>query len=136
MNNTTDSRESKDHTDVTTGTMQLIPFYVVISVFAVAITIPCAWRLLQLTLSKANTRLLRCEEKLYQSTMALVTDFSHEHVEITHDVWQSVSVCSNLVTDLHNLGNQSATPKQKRVCFPKIDDDLADRIAQPISDMH
>ena len=112
--------------------MRLTPFYVVISFFAVAVMIPRAWCLLRSTLSKVDATLSRCG----LVCIALVTDFFHDHVEITHDVWHSVSVYSDLATDLHNLDSQSATPKQKRICLPKIDDELVNHIAQQVSDMH
>ena len=112
--------------------MQLTPFYVVVSFFAVAVMIPRVWCLLRSILSKVDATLSRCG--LF--CIELATDFFHEHVEIAHDVWHSFSICSDLVTDLQKLGSQSAIPKQKRVCFPEIDDELVDRIAQQVSDMH
>ena len=123
--------------------MGLTPFYAVTLSFAITIALTQAWRLVQAVLLEATSTSSRCSsalgkaaQSLRQLLLAQVTNFFHEHVKLVHNASHSASMCSDLLTDLHNLGSSSVRLQKKRVCLPNIDDELVGRIAQQIHRLH
>ena len=123
--------------------MGLTPFYAVTLSFAITIILTHAWRLVQAILLEATSTSSRCSstpgkaaQSLRQLLLATVTNSFHQHVKVVHSVSHSVSMCSDLLTNIHNPGSQPVRLQQKRVCLPNIDDELVDHIAQQIHRLH